>query len=64
MRIDNKFNIGDHVYVITDKEQDLGVVTAIMLTQNDIIYLVSRDNSIDRFYDFELSLDENKLMKL
>lgn len=64
MRIDNKFNIGDHVYVITDKEQDLGVITAIMLTQNDIIYLVSRDNSIDRFYDFELSLDENKLMKL
>jgi len=35
MRIENKFNIGDHVYIITD-----------------------------RFYDFELSLEENKLIKL
>ena len=64
MRIDNKFNIGDHVFVVTDKEQDLGVITAIMVTQGDILYFVSRDCMEDKFYDYELSLEENKLIKL
>lgn len=64
MKIDNKFNIGDHVYIVTDKEQDMGIISSIMITQGDIIYFVSRDNLVDRFYEFELSLEENKLLKL
>lgn len=64
MKIENKFNIGDHVYIITDIEQQLGVITSIMVTQGDLVYFVSRDNITDRFYDFELSLEENKLIKL
>jgi hypothetical protein len=64
MRIENKFNIGDHVYIITDTQQDLGIITSIMITQGDLIYFVSRDNAIDRFYDFELSLEKNQLMTL
>lgn len=64
MRIDNKFNIGDHVYVVTDVEQQIGVIISIMVTQGDLVYFVSRDNATDRFYDFELSSEENKMIKL
>ena len=64
MRIDNKFNIGDYVYIVTDLEQNVGVVTSIMITQGDIIYFVSRNNTTERFYDFELSSEENKIIKL
>lgn len=62
MKIDNKFNIGDYVYVITDKEQDVGIITSIMISQFELVYLVSRNSITDRFYDFELSSD--KLFKL
>jgi|688.fasta_scaffold27086_11 hypothetical protein len=64
MRIENKFNIGEHVYVITDKEQQVGIINGIMLTKNDILYFVGRDNNTDRFYDYELSLDKNQLITL
>lgn len=64
MRIDNKFNIGDHVYIITDIEQQVGVITSIMVTQGDLVYFVSRDNITDRFYDFELSLEKDKMIGL
>lgn len=64
MRIENKFNIGEHVYVITDKEQQVEIINGIKLTKNDILYFVGRDNNTDRFYDYELSLDKNQLITL
>jgi hypothetical protein len=64
MTINNKFDIGDHVYVITDKEQDMGIITGILINPRDIVYFVSRDSDVDRFYDFELSKDENKILRL
>ena len=64
MTINNKFDIGDHVYIITDKEQDMGIITGILINPRDVIYFVSRDNDLGRFYDFELSKDENKILRL
>ena len=64
MRIDNKFNIGDHVYIITDPDQMMGIITAIILSSKDIIYQVSRDSVTERFFDFELSYDKDQLMTL
>ena len=64
MTINNKFDIGDHVYVITDKEQDMGIITGILINPRDVIYVVSRDNDLGKFYDFELSKDENKILRL
>jgi hypothetical protein len=64
MTINNKFDIGDHVYVITDKEQDVGIITGILINPRDVIYFVSRDNDLGKFYDFELSKDENKILRL
>ena len=63
MTINNKFDIGDHVYVITDKEQDMGIITGILINPRDIVYFVSRDSDVNRFYDFELSKDENKILR-
>jgi hypothetical protein len=64
MTINNKFDIGDHVYIITDKEQDMGIITGILINPRDIVYFVSRDSDVNRFYDFELSKDENKILRL
>lgn len=64
MTINNKFDIGDHVYVITDKEQDMGIITSILINPRDIVYFVSRDRDEGRFFDFELSKDENKILRL
>jgi len=64
MTINNKFDIGDHVYIITDKEQDMGIITGILINPRDVIYFVSRDNDVGKFYDFELSKDENKILRL
>ena len=64
MRIDNKFNIGDHVYIITDPEQMKGIITAIIISSKDVIYQVSRDTHSERFFDFELSYDKDKLITL
>jgi hypothetical protein len=64
MTINNKFDIGDHVYILTDKEQDMGIITGILINPRDIVYFVSRDSDVNRFYDFELSKDENKILRL
>ena len=64
MTINNKFDIGDHVYIITDKGQDMGIITSILINPRDIVYFVSRDSDVGRFYDFELSKDENKILRL
>lgn len=64
MMIDNKFNIGDHVYVITDIEQEKGIITSILVSQNGLLYNVSRNSLTHGFYDFELSEEKDKLIGL
>lgn len=64
MTINNKFNIGDQVYVITDRNQNVGMVTSIMINPKDLVYFVTRDSITERFFDFELSEEENKLFTL
>ena len=43
MTINNKFNIGDQVYVVTDRNQNVGMVTSIMINPKDLVYFVTRD---------------------
>lgn len=64
MKIDNKFEIGQIVYRVTDKEQLPGMVMGFHITQNQIMYLVSDMNTTDKYYDFELSAEENKIIML
>jgi len=58
MKIDNTFDIEELVYVKTDPEQHVRIVTGFYITQNEILYEVSIDNSVSKFYDFELTRDK------
>lgn len=47
MVVNNEFNLGDIVYVKTDKDQDPGMVTAILLRNgNYIVFEVTRDETV------------------
>lgn len=52
--IDNKFNIGDKVYLITESDK-ARLVLEIKITPGNIMYLVSAGEQSAWFYDFELS---------
>ena len=64
MVINNKFNIGDTVYIKTDVEQSPGIITCIQVNPGDILYAVSRDSRNANFYDFELSYDKDILITI
>ena len=64
MVINNKFNIGDTVYIKTDVEQSPGIITCIQVNPGDLLYTVSRNSSNGNFYDFELSYDRDILISI
>lgn len=55
MLIDNKFEIGDCVYLTTDNGSLARVVTGFRVTQNQIIYYVAQGIHETCHYDYELS---------
>ena len=62
MIVDNKFDFGDIVYVVTDGEQRPCQITEIcVLPSKMIVYVTSRDGLEGRFYDFELSREKDML---
>ena len=56
--IETKFNIKDRVYVITDPNQDLGIVTRIIISVSEVVYEVSRDSRVNAFWEFELTKEK------
>jgi hypothetical protein len=65
MVIDNKYNFGDEVYLKTDSEQLLRIVTAINCHPNgQIIYVLSCGSQVSDHYDFEISTEINELIKV
>ena len=61
MIIDNKFNIGDTVYLRTDCDQNEMIVTGFSVTQNSITYGLSFGTVESWHYDFEITLEKNVL---
>lgn len=56
MNIKNKFEIGQEVYIITDREQNKGFVTSIIVRPNNLlVYQVSSSIDISEHYDFEIT---------
>jgi len=55
MVIDNKFEIGDIVYLSTDEEQLMRLVTSINISNNDLLYQLSCGSNNSNHYDFEIS---------
>jgi hypothetical protein len=64
MVINNKYNIGDFVYLITDPDQYKRIVTGINVSFSGIMYEVSFGERETPHYEFELSDQINELIKV
>lgn len=64
INIDNKFDIGQTVYLKTDTEQIKRMVTGFTVTKNDLIYEVSCGTIVSKHYDYEMSEEVNVLNTL
>ena len=64
LKINNKFNIGQVVYLKTCTNQYEKIVTGIRITPADLLYEISGDGQTGVFYDFELSEQPNVLKQL
>ena len=62
MYVDNKFNLEDLVYLKTDREQCVRIVTELKFSKNDIIYQLSCGETESGHYDFEISEDVDILI--
>ena len=61
MIIDNKYEIGQTVYLITDKDQEARVVHAFKVFRSEILYCLCCGTMTSEHYDFELSDTKNIL---
>lgn len=55
LNIDNKYDIGQIVYLKTDTDQFARMVTAITVTKDAIVYNLSLGISDSKRYDIEIS---------
>ena len=61
---DNKYEIGQLVYLKTDTEQFQRIVTAITLRETGIIYELSCGEKVSCNYEFEITEQINIGMKI
>ena len=59
MKIDNKYDIGQTVYLKTDKDQLERIITSIQISYNNLLYRLSCVDTETWHYDFELSDEKN-----
>jgi hypothetical protein len=65
MKIDNKFEIGQQVYIKTDKDQSTRIVTSIQIRPNNLLmYELGCGSQCSWHYDFEITEDQNVLISL
>lgn len=58
MLIENKYEIGEFVYIQTDPEQLRRVITGFEITQKEFLYWVACGESSAKCYEFELSKEK------
>lgn len=62
MVIDNKYDFGQQVYLLTDSDQKLRIVTGMCIRPNGCIsYEVTCGTDSRWHYDFEISTEKNVL---
>lgn len=64
MIIDNVFEIGQLVYLITDPEQSARFITAIQVTKRGLLYGLMFATEESWHEDYELSADQDIFKKL
>jgi hypothetical protein len=62
MVIDNRFNFGDVVYLVTDVDQNPRILTRIVVSRDSVIYELSCGERISSHYDIEITSEKNVLL--
>ena len=62
MVIENKYNIGETVYLVTDEDQKPRIVTGINVTVTGIRYNLVNGDTDTYHYELEMSAEENILI--
>lgn len=62
MIIENKFNIGQTVYLLTDEDQKPRLITSIIVNKYDLLYQMNNGTLQSTHYDYEIS--EEKQLQL
>lgn len=57
--LDNKFEIGDTVYLKTDADQSPRIVFCFNVYQKEILYDLACGEKTSKHYDFEISKEKN-----
>lgn len=61
MIIDNKFNIGDLVYLKTDNDQSQRMIVSISVRKRDLLYELSFGSVSSWHYEFEITEEKDVL---
>lgn len=59
MVLDNKYEIGQTVYLITDSEQLPRIVFCFIVYRNELLYRLATGTTTSEHYDFEISETKN-----
>lgn len=62
--VDNKYGIGETVYLITDKEQLPRIVYCFLVYRSEILYRLATGIVTSDHYDFEISTEKNVLTEV
>jgi hypothetical protein len=62
MKIDNKFNLEEVVFLITDADQYARIITGIQIYKNGILYRLACGTSDSWHYEYEIATDKNFLI--
>ena len=61
IKVPNTFSIKQKVYLVCDPDQNICLVTAIIVLDNNIMYRVAGADGEDEYFDFELT-DEKQVI--
>lgn len=64
MLVDNKFQIGQTVYLKTDREQLPRIVTELIITNYAVIYRLSQGTLDTNHHDIEISETRNIILAI
>ncbi len=59
MMIENKYNIGEKVFLVTDGDQLERLVTAIQISPNNLLYRLINNTTETWHFEFEISKEKN-----
>ena len=60
--LDNKFSIGDRVYLETDVDQQVRIVTGLYFRKDTLTYGLSCGTTESWHYDFEICVEKNVII--